>query len=77
MPSCARLHITTEPGGPLLAGQSRCEAIDLFVEVLKPLAQHAFDKGVLLLIEPQPGLLLETTISISRLPSALTPPRSA
>jgi sugar phosphate isomerase/epimerase len=54
-------HITTEPGGPIAPGQSRQEAIDLFVEVLKPLAQHAHDKGVLLLIEPEPELLLETT----------------
>src|SRR5437764_831518 len=61
---CAELgapHITTEPGGPLAPGQSRQEAIDLFVEVLKPLAEHAHDLGVLLLIEPEPGLLLETT----------------
>jgi sugar phosphate isomerase/epimerase len=61
---CAELgapHITTEPGGPLAKGQSRQEAIDLFVEVLKPLAQHAHDRGVLLLIEPEPDLLLETT----------------
>ena len=61
---CAQLgapHITTEPGGPLAPGQSRQQAIDLFVEVLKPLAQHAHDLGVLLLIEPEPGLLLETT----------------
>jgi sugar phosphate isomerase/epimerase len=61
---CAELgapHITTEPGGPLAEGQSRREAIDLFVEVLKPLAVHAHDLGVLLLIEPEPGLLLETT----------------
>jgi sugar phosphate isomerase/epimerase len=61
---CAELgapHITTEPGGPLAPGQSRQEAIDLFVEVLKPLAQHAHDRGVLLLIEPEPDLLLETT----------------
>jgi sugar phosphate isomerase/epimerase len=61
---CAELgapHITTEPGGPIAPGQSRQEAIDLFVEVLKPLAQHAHDLGVLLLIEPEPGLLLETT----------------
>jgi sugar phosphate isomerase/epimerase len=60
---CAELgapHITTEPGGPLGPGQSRQEAIDLFVEVLKPLAQHAHRLGVLLLIEPEPGLLLET-----------------
>jgi sugar phosphate isomerase/epimerase len=61
---CAELgapHITTEPGGPLAPGQPRQEAIDLFVEVLKPLAQHAHDRGVLLLIEPEPELLLETT----------------
>lgn len=61
---CAELgapHITTEPGGPLAPGQSRQEAIDLFVEVLKPLAEHADKEGVLLLIEPEPGLLIETT----------------
>ena len=61
---CAELgapHITTEPGGPLAPGQSRQEAIDLFVEVLKPLAEHAHQEGVLLLIEPEPELLLETT----------------
>jgi sugar phosphate isomerase/epimerase len=61
---CAELgapHITTEPGGPLAAGQSRQAAIDLFVEVLKPLADHAHKRGVLLLIEPEPELLLETT----------------
>ena len=61
---CAELgapHITTEPGGPLAPGASRQQAIDLFVEVLKPLAEHAHDLGVLLLIEPEPGLLLERT----------------
>lgn len=61
---CAELgapHITTEPGGPLAEGQSRQAAIDLFVEALKPLAEHAQTLGVLLLIEPEPGLLLETT----------------
>jgi sugar phosphate isomerase/epimerase len=61
---CAELgapHITTEPGGPLAPGQRRADAIDLFVESLKPLAAHAHDVGVLLLIEPEPGLLLETT----------------
>ena len=48
-------------GGPLAPGQPRQEAIDLFVEVLKPLAHHAHEQGVLLLIEPEPDLLLETT----------------
>jgi sugar phosphate isomerase/epimerase len=54
-------HITTEPGGPIAEGQTRQQAIDLFVETLKPLAEHAHKEGVLLLIEPEPGLLLETT----------------
>ncbi len=61
---CAELgapHITTEPGGPLAPGQSRAGAIDLFVEALKPLAEHAAKRGVLLLVEPEPGLLIETT----------------
>jgi sugar phosphate isomerase/epimerase len=61
---CAELgapHITTEPGGPLPPGQPRQQGVDLFVEVLKPLAEHAFNLGVGLLIEPEPGLLLETT----------------
>jgi sugar phosphate isomerase/epimerase len=61
---CAELgapHITTEPGGPLATGQTRQNGIDVFVEALKPLAEHAHSLGVLLLIEPEPGLLCETT----------------
>ncbi len=61
---CAELgapHITTEPGGPLAPGQNRSDAITLFVEALKPLAEHADRLRVGLLIEPEPGLLIETT----------------
>lgn len=61
---CAELgapHITTEPGGPIAPGQTRQQAIDQFVEALKPLADHAAKQQVGLLIEPEPGLLLETT----------------
>ena len=61
---CAELgapHITTEPGGPLAPGLSRDRAVELFVEALKPLAEHAARLGVGLLIEPEPGLLIETT----------------
>lgn len=61
---CAELgapHITTEPGGPIPPGVSRAQAVDQFVEVLKPLAEHAEKLGILLLIEPEPELLLETT----------------
>jgi sugar phosphate isomerase/epimerase len=52
--------ITTEPGGPLEPGGSWQHALKLFVEMLQPVAEHAEKEGVLLLIEPEPGLLIET-----------------
>jgi sugar phosphate isomerase/epimerase len=52
--------ITTEPGGPVEPGGSWSAALKLFVEGLKPVAEHAEKEGVLLLIEPEPGLLVET-----------------
>jgi sugar phosphate isomerase/epimerase len=51
--------ITTEPGGPVEPGSSWSRALQLFVEMLKPVADHAEKEGVLLLIEPEPGLLIE------------------
>ena len=52
--------ITTEPGGPVENGGSWSKALELFVEGLKPTAEHAEKEGVLLLVEPEPGLLIET-----------------
>ena len=52
--------ITTEPGGPVEPGQSRQAALQLFVEMIKPVAEHAEKEGVLLRVEPEPGLLIET-----------------
>ena len=52
--------ITTEPGGPVEPGGSWSAALKLFVEELKPVAAHAEKEGVLLLVEPEPGLLIET-----------------
>ncbi|HEX4589024.1 MAG TPA: sugar phosphate isomerase/epimerase family protein [Gemmataceae bacterium] len=51
--------ITTEPGGPVGAGESWSAALKLFVEELKPVAEHAEEAGVMLLVEPEPGLLIE------------------
>jgi sugar phosphate isomerase/epimerase len=52
--------ITTEPGGPVEPGGSWSAALRLFVEGLKPVAEHAEKEGVLLLVEPEPALLIET-----------------
>jgi sugar phosphate isomerase/epimerase len=51
--------ITTEPGGPVEPGSSWQAALGLFVEGLKPVAEHAEKEGVQLLVEPEPGLLIE------------------
>ena len=51
--------ITTEPGGPL-EGRPWGECLKLFVEMLKPVVEHAEKERVLLLVEPEPGLLIET-----------------
>lgn len=52
-------QITTEPGGPL-EGRSWTQCLKLFVEMLKPVVAHAEKEGVLLLVEPEPDLLIET-----------------
>src|SRR5262249_51280917 len=51
--------ITTEPGGPVEKGASWQAALRLFVEGLKPVVEHAEKEGVLLLVEPEPDLLIE------------------
>ncbi|GIW78663.1 MAG: hypothetical protein KatS3mg105_0470 [Gemmatales bacterium] len=52
-------HITTEPGGPVEKGCSWSAALKLFVEMLKPVIEHAEKINVPLLIEPEPDLLIE------------------
>jgi len=52
-------HITTEPGGPLAAGQSWSAGAALFYEELMPCIEVAERLGVPLLIEPEPELLIE------------------
>ena len=51
--------IQTEPGGPLAAGQSRAAAAQVFYDELMPCVEVAQRLEVLLLIEPEPGLLIE------------------
>jgi sugar phosphate isomerase/epimerase len=51
--------ISTEPGGELQPGQSREEATAIFHDEIGPVLDVAADCGVALLVEPEPGLLIE------------------
>jgi sugar phosphate isomerase/epimerase len=66
--------ITTEPGGPVEPGASWSAGLTLFVEMLKPVIEHAEREGVLLLIEPEPGLLIETADQFEELMGHLSSP---
>jgi sugar phosphate isomerase/epimerase len=50
----------TEPGGPLARDQSRRAATDVFYDEIMPCIELAEDLEIFLLIEPEPGLLIET-----------------
>jgi sugar phosphate isomerase/epimerase len=52
-------HITTEPGGPLAAGQTRQQALDIFYEEFMPCVEVANNYEMPILIEPEPELLIE------------------
>ncbi|MEX0613911.1 MAG: sugar phosphate isomerase/epimerase family protein [Pirellulales bacterium] len=52
-------HITTEPGGPLADGQPWQAAAQVFYDELMPCIEVAEKLKVPLLIEPEPGLLIE------------------
>lgn len=51
--------IQTEPGGPLPAGMSWAHALRVFYDELMPCVELAEKLGVDLLVEPEPGLLIE------------------
>jgi sugar phosphate isomerase/epimerase len=52
-------NITTEPGGRLAPGQSRAAALQIFYDEFMPCVELAEELSVDLLIEPEPGLLIE------------------
>jgi sugar phosphate isomerase/epimerase len=67
-------NITTEPGGPVEEGSSWSAALKLFVEMLKPVVEHAEKVGVPLLVEPEPGLLIERSDQFEELMKHLDSP---
>jgi sugar phosphate isomerase/epimerase len=52
--------IQTEPGGPLEPGQSWDSAAAVFYDEIMPCVELAETLGEFLLIEPEPGLMIET-----------------
>jgi sugar phosphate isomerase/epimerase len=56
--------LSTEPGGPLPSGVSRETAVRWFVEGLSAVLPRAEACGVELLVEPEPGLLVETSAQL-------------
>ncbi len=51
--------ISTEPGGPIPLGMDKKEAWSLFLKGLEVLYPVAHETGVKILVEPEPGLLIE------------------
>jgi sugar phosphate isomerase/epimerase len=68
-------NLTTEPGGPLEEGQSWDDAAATFHEEFMPCVEVAEAVGVDLLIEPEPGLLIETFGQYERFIQRIDSPR--
>jgi sugar phosphate isomerase/epimerase len=66
--------ITTEPGGPLEGSIDRASAMDIFIEGLKEVLPVAEQVGVELLVEPEPGLLIETADQFLELAARIDSP---
>jgi sugar phosphate isomerase/epimerase len=66
--------VTTEPGGPLPGGTSPDAALDTFVEGLNEALHHAEAQEVQLLVEPEPGLLVENVAQLDELAERIESP---
>ncbi len=64
--------LSTEPGGPLL-GMPPEEGLRLFREGLQTVTEPARKQGIRILIEPEPGLLIENSSQFSSLFAELDP----
>jgi sugar phosphate isomerase/epimerase len=69
--------ISLEPGGPLPAGMSRSEAMELYRQGLRAVLPLAAECGVDLLVEPEPHLLIERPEEFEELLEGLSHPRLA
>lgn len=65
-------NLSTEPGGPL-EGMSRDEALRFYRQGLAAVRKRAKGKGIRILIEPEPGLLIENSQQVMDLLRELDP----
>ncbi len=65
-------NISTEPGGPL-EEMTREEALRLYMKGLAAVEKKAKESGVRILIEPEPGLLIENSAQFRELYRQLDP----
>ena len=66
--------ITTEPGGPLPKGMTREQGMELFLGGLHEALEHAEHFDVQLLVEPEPGLLIENADQFLELAERISSP---
>jgi sugar phosphate isomerase/epimerase len=66
-------HISTEPGGPLPPGMHGETALEIFRDGLLAVEEQARRGGVRVLIEPEPGLLIETGDQFASFMAGLDP----
>lgn len=64
-------NISVPPGGPL-RGMSRARAMRLFQKGLEKVIPLAEELGVKILVEPEPGLLLETSVQFREFISSVS-----
>lgn len=67
-------NISVPPGGPLPTGVTRNAALRLFREGMEQVVPRAEELNVRLLIEPEPGLLMERTEEIKPFVSTIQSP---
>jgi sugar phosphate isomerase/epimerase len=66
-------YLSTSPGGPLEEGMNRTEALERFRRGLESLYPECRRTGARILIEPEPGLLIETSEQFLELAEQLDP----
>lgn len=64
-------NLSTEPGGPFQRGSDRVKLEEIFIDSLSKVAEVAEEERIKVLVEPEPGLLVENSNQFKRLMSKI------